>query len=317
MPNVNQVGRLDVGVDFFAAPRARNAFTLIELLVVIAVISILAALLLPALSRAKEAGNSTVCKSNLRQMGIALANYTADYKAYPLYSYAHQEPAPNNLHPLAFWSDELQPYSGAKWSVNLYAGVADSTSQLYLCPSYARALGSVPLSATPTSALDDAWATYGPYGYNWLGVEGDANHPNGSLGLGGSAFSQFPIAGEYDLPTRDNEVLSPSHMIAIGDATFISSVLPPFVAGDNDLQFVAGAYDIYVSGQSTLPAVETALSDDRRRHDGSRRNIVFCDGHVDCLRPAQLFNYKNDAVLSLWNKDYLPHEELLAGLGLP
>jgi prepilin-type N-terminal cleavage/methylation domain-containing protein len=102
-----------------------RAFTLIELLVVIAIIAILAAMLLPALAKAKEKARQISCISNLKQMGIALTMYVNDNgEYYPIASYV--DSLGNNVD----WPKELGPYlpqQGPK--------VTSVANAVFVCPS--------------------------------------------------------------------------------------------------------------------------------------------------------------------------------------
>lgn len=138
--------------------RNRKAFTLVELLVVIAIIGILIGLLLPAVQRVRESGRNVECLNNLRQMGIALQNYSGSRGRVP--------PA-RAADGYLTWTVLLLPYVEGD---NLYRGfdvqlpyhdqdanLVQSSVPIYFCPSR-RSPGEISVSesfGSPVGSVGD------------------------------------------------------------------------------------------------------------------------------------------------------------------
>ena len=145
---------------------SKKGFTLIEMLVVVAIIGVLAAILFPVFARARENARRANCMSNLKQIGLAVLQYTQDYD--------ERMPGLSNTSvPPTYWFNMIEPYT--------------KSTQLFFCPSDAEAKASEPLT---TANIAYGWNDY------YLATNYDMGDMSGSSLASFEHVAQTILAGD-------------------------------------------------------------------------------------------------------------------------
>ena len=246
-------------VDMSVSDRGR--FTLIELLVVIAIIAILAAMLMPALERARAAAQSAACLNKLKQTGLALHLYGNSY---------------DDWLPRPAWSENTPPWGQILWQ----DGLIDHPTMVN-CPIFLPGNLRMNMETCFRNYWDRdpsnngfQWIWQRSYGFRQnLMVEPSARrNRGGAINLVGFCrlYSGYPPThGWYDPPTRGN----------IGDYCGISEYA---VLGDS----------IYRHHGNDLDCESHSLRAAHLRH-GGRANVWFLDGHAESLGSQKLDEIPN------------------------
>jgi prepilin-type N-terminal cleavage/methylation domain-containing protein/prepilin-type processing-associated H-X9-DG protein len=234
-----------------SAVRPRLGFTLIELLVVIAIIAILASMLLPALARAKKQATTTQCRSNLKQVGIAMFMYADDQNDAMPYAWWYNAAADsadvNNFHYL------LQPYLRSQaFRSGTRTTNSDFATSIYPCPDRLK---------------ENHYRTYRNYG---PGVPG--NPWKISYAMSQYTLTSFPSAVTSPKTEKIGSVPSPSATLAGVDVSL--DLNHPAV-----INLGAGADGIFDIGYRH-----------GSRHPVGGANILFFDGHVSTHTRRQTNN---------------------------
>ncbi len=252
-----------------------SAFSLVELLVVITVVAMLASLLLPALTKAKEEARTAMCRSNLHQLGIALRTYLDG--ADGVYPYSLRMPAANSRG-VSLWFDALA-IPDAKWGEGVFR-----------CPGYPGVSYGGESILDSRGRLAGVHLPCGSYAYNALGRRLPFAGPSGWVGAG---IGFTLIDGQpAQLPVRENDVKAPADLYVLGDA--LVGMCPWGTVRELRLGG-ASDYNSLVGGTPRLERVQ----------HGSRLMMLFADTHAEGV-PTGVLLGTNAACRSRWNHDHAP-----------
>jgi prepilin-type N-terminal cleavage/methylation domain-containing protein/prepilin-type processing-associated H-X9-DG protein len=271
----------------------RRAFTLVELLVVIAILGILMAVLLPAVQRAREAANRSVCTGHLKQIGIALLNYHDAHRSFPPGYLSGVDSAGDDLGPGWGWAAMLLPHIEQRplfdriqfdQPIEASSQMAVRTSSIpaYLCPSDR----AVPVWAAvtrdaagnPVAAICDvASANYvGVFGVTEPGVDGEGVFfRNSAIALGDvtDGASVTLLVGERAHRWSDSTW--------VGAVTKAELFPPP---DSPAVPFIENASGMVLGHSFEGPPNATGLEcNDFSSEHADGANLVFCDGHVQFI----------------------------------
>lgn len=275
--------------------RLRQGFTLVELLVVIGILTVLVALLLPALSKVRKHALEVKCAANLRSIGQALTMYTQHHGYYPG-GFIYTPPSGG----YALWPVRLRTFMGGEQGA-FYCPAADERSEWTRDgPSpFGRATTHMPgFGYEAGEPLLDWERSHFSYGYNVWG-NGDVNASTYiQKGLGTGVLNRsIPVAPrdrDRFRELRASRVKNPARMIAIADST-----------PDGVCDFMILPHDTDSQNIARKPRWVSSV------HRGGA-NVLFCDGHVEWQLQADLIIHSNVNDRSefvrrcMWNNDHDP-----------